>query len=71
MMDDLSPSTPLWFIEEHIQLIFELRQKLDDQAHIQTYLGQRLDLMMDTMTTALERKRCPTREQIFVLAYNA
>jgi hypothetical protein len=34
-------SSPLLRLsDEHLQLIFEMRQKLDDQAHIQRILGQ-------------------------------
>jgi hypothetical protein len=71
MTEEPPPPTPIRFAEEHLQLIFELRQKMDDQAHIQNFLGQRLDLLMDAMTAAPASKRCPTCGQFFVPAYNA
>jgi hypothetical protein len=71
MTEEPPPPTPIRFAEEHLQLIFELRQKMDDHAHIQKFLGQCLDLLMDAMTVAPASKRCPTRGQFFVPAYNA
>jgi hypothetical protein len=34
MMEESPSSTPLRFAEEHTQLIFELRKKMNEQAHI-------------------------------------
>jgi hypothetical protein len=71
LMEEPPPPTPLRLPDEHLQLIFELRQKLDDQAHIQRILGQRMDLLFDAMTEAPTSKRCPTCGHKFVPAYNA
>jgi hypothetical protein len=38
--------------EEHLQLIFEIRQKQDDQLHSQRILGQRLDILFDALADA-------------------
>jgi hypothetical protein len=56
--------------EEHLQLIFEIRQKQDDQMHSQRILGQRMDIMFDTLTDAPMRTRCPTCGQRFTPVYN-
>jgi hypothetical protein len=71
LMEEPPPPTPIRLPDEHLQLIFELRQKMDDQAHIQQFLGQCLDLLFDVMTTTPASKQCPTCGQIFVPAYNA
>ena len=34
IMEEPPPSTPLRSAKEHIRLIFELRQKIDEHAHI-------------------------------------
>jgi DNA-directed RNA polymerase sigma subunit (sigma70/sigma32) len=34
-------------IEEHLQLILEIRQKQDDQMHSQRIIGQRMDILFD------------------------
>jgi hypothetical protein len=70
LMEEPPQLTPLQLSDEHLQLIFEMRQKLDDQAHIQRILGQRMDLLFDAMTEAPTNKRCPTCGQKFVPAYN-
>jgi hypothetical protein len=36
-------------MEEHLQLIFEIRKKQDDQMHSQHILGQRMDIMFDAL----------------------
>jgi hypothetical protein len=71
LMEEPPPPTTLRLPEEHLQLIFELRQKLDNQAHIQRILGQRMDLLFDAVTEAPTSKRCPTYGQKFVPAYSA
>jgi hypothetical protein len=52
LMEEPPPPTPIRLPDEHLQLIFELRQKMDDQAHIQQILGQRMDLLFDAMMEA-------------------
>jgi hypothetical protein len=56
--------------EEHLQLIFEIRQKQDDQMHSQRILGQRMDIMFDALADAPARTRCPTCGQRFTPVYN-
>ena len=34
MMEEMPPPTPIRISDKHLELIFELRQKLDDQSHI-------------------------------------
>jgi hypothetical protein len=38
--------------EEHLQLLFEIRQKQDDQMHSQSILGQRMDILFDALADA-------------------
>jgi hypothetical protein len=56
--------------EEHLQLIFEIRQKQDDQLHSQRILGQRLDILFDALADAPARTRCPTCGQKYTPVYN-
>jgi hypothetical protein len=70
MKEDPPPPTPIRLLDENLQLIFEMRQKMDDQAHIQQFLGRCLDLLFNTMTTTPARKRCPTCGQIFSPSYS-
>jgi hypothetical protein len=47
MMEEPPLATPIRFVEEYLQLIFKLRQKMDDQAHIHNFLDNALmDAMM-------------------------
>jgi hypothetical protein len=71
MIEEPPPPTPIRLTDEHLQLIFELGQKLDDQAHIQQILGHRMDLLFDAMMEAPTSKRCPTSGQKPIPAYNA
>jgi hypothetical protein len=41
--------------DEHLQIIFEMRQKQDDQLHIQRILGQRMDILFDALVDAPAR----------------
>jgi hypothetical protein len=56
--------------EEHLQLIFEIRQKQDDQMHSQRILDQRMDILFDALADAPVRTRCPTCGQWFTPVYN-
>jgi len=56
--------------EEHLQLIFEIRQKQDDQLHSQRILGQRLDILFNALVDAPARTRCPTCGQKYTPVYN-
>jgi hypothetical protein len=57
-------------MEEHLQLIFEIRQKQDDQMHSQCILGQRMEILFGTLANAPAWNRCPTCGQRFTLVYN-
>jgi hypothetical protein len=39
-------------VEEHLLLLFEIRQRQDDQMHSQSILGQRMDILFDALTDA-------------------
>jgi hypothetical protein len=56
--------------EEHLQLIFEIQQKQDDQLHSQCILGQRLDILFDALADAPAQTRCPTCGQKYTHVYN-
>jgi hypothetical protein len=53
-------------LEEHLQLIFEIRQKQDDQLHSQAHPRQRMDILFDALVDAPVRTRCPTCGQKFI-----
>jgi hypothetical protein len=55
--------------KEHLQLLFEIRQKQDDQMHSQSIIGQRMDILFDALTDAPARAICPTCGQRFTLVY--
>jgi hypothetical protein len=55
--------------EEHLQLLFEIRQKQDDQMHSQSILGQRMDILFDALADAPAHARCPTCGQRFTPVY--
>jgi hypothetical protein len=56
-------------VEEHIELLFEIRQKQDDQVHSQSVLSQRMDILFEALTDAPAQARCPTCKQRFTPAY--
>nr|ABK23844.1 unknown [Picea sitchensis] len=56
-------------MEEHLQLLFEIRKKQDDQVHSQSILNQQMDILFDALTDAPVRAKCPTCSQEFTLVY--
>jgi hypothetical protein len=56
--------------KEHLQIIFEIWQKQDDQLHSQHILGQRLDILFDALVDAPARTRCQMCGQKYTLVYN-
>jgi hypothetical protein len=56
-------------MEEHLQLLFEIRQKQDDQMHFQSILSQRMDIIFDALADSPVRGRCPTCGQQFTPVY--
>jgi hypothetical protein len=55
--------------EEHLELLFEIRQRQDDQMHCQGVISQRMDIMFEALTDAPTQARCPTCRQRFTPAY--
>jgi hypothetical protein len=56
-----STSHSTWrFLEQHLQLIFEMRRDATKQLHRQTTLYQRMDILFDALSSAPAKNRCPT-----------
>jgi hypothetical protein len=43
---------PHHFLDDHLQLIFEMRRNLEDQLHNQSILSSRMDLLFDSLSGA-------------------
>jgi hypothetical protein len=52
-------------VEEHLQLLFKIRQKHDDQMHSESILCQRMDILFYALIDTLVCTRCPTYGQQF------
>jgi hypothetical protein len=61
---------PHHFLDDHLQLIFDMRRNLEDQLHNQSILNRHMDLLFDSLSGAPDKKRCPTCGQRFVFTYN-
>jgi hypothetical protein len=57
--------------DDQLQLIFDMRQNLEEQLHNQRTLSRHMDLMFDALAGAPEKTRCPTCGQRFVFTFKA
>jgi hypothetical protein len=57
--------------EEHLELLFDIRQRQDEQVHGQGIINQRLDLLFEAFTDAPAQARCPTCKQRFTPTYTS
>jgi hypothetical protein len=56
-------------VEEHLQILFEIRQKQEDQVHSQNVINQRMNIMFEALSDAPASARCPMCSQRFTPAY--
>jgi hypothetical protein len=54
-------------IEDHLNLIFEMRQDMDDQLHNQHALDRRLDMLFDSLSRDPAKSQFPTCCQVVFL----
>lgn len=47
--DEQPPQFANRLMEEHLQILLEIRQKQDDQMHSQSILSQRMDILFDEL----------------------
>jgi hypothetical protein len=64
------PPSPQLLHPEHLELIFEMRSLVDDQAFSAMRLSQRLDMLYAAYSKATPRRQCPTCAQPFVFPGN-
>ena len=55
--------------EEHLQILFKIRQKQDDKMHSQIILGQRMDIFFNALINSPTRTKFPTCGQWFTSVY--
>jgi hypothetical protein len=55
---------------DHLQLIFDLRSSVDDQAFRTVGISQRLDMLYMAYSKASPRRQCPTCAQPFAFPGN-
>jgi hypothetical protein len=53
-------------LDDHLQLIFDMRQNLEEKLHNQRTLNQRMDLLFDSLEGTPEKTFFPTYGKIFV-----
>jgi hypothetical protein len=46
--------------KEHLELLFKIRQRQDDQMHCQGVMSQRMDILFEALIDAPTQSRCPT-----------
>jgi hypothetical protein len=56
---------------EHLELLFDIRQRQDEQVHGQRIINQRLDLLFEAFSDAPMPARCPTCKQKFVPTFTS
>jgi hypothetical protein len=56
---------------EHLELLFDIRQRQDEQVHGQRTIHQRLDLLFEALSDAPPQAQCPTCKQKFIPVYTA
>jgi hypothetical protein len=61
---------PHCFLDDHLQLIFKMRQNLKNQLHNQSILNKRMDIMFGSLSGAPAQKRSPTCSQMFIFTYS-
>jgi hypothetical protein len=66
----ISPPPPSMLHHDHLQLIFDLRSLVDDQAFRTVSISQRLDMLFAAYSEASPRRQCPTCAQPFTLPGN-
>jgi hypothetical protein len=54
------------FLEEHLQLIFNMRRDAADQLHRHTILYCHMDALFDSLSSEPVTRRCPTCCQPYV-----
>lgn len=54
---------------EHLEILFDIQQRQDEQVHGQRTIHQRLDLLFETLSDAPSQAQCPTCKQKFVPVY--
>jgi len=55
--------------EEHLELLFKIRERKDDEIHCQGFISQRIDILFEVLTEAPTQARCLICRQWFTPAY--
>jgi len=61
---------PRGFLEDHLQLIFDMRRRMEDQTKNQRTLNQRMDLLFDALSYVPKKTPCLTYEKRFLFTYD-
>jgi hypothetical protein len=61
---------PQHFLDDHLQLIFEMHRNMEDQLHNHIILSCRMDLLFNFLSGAPAQKHYLTCNQLFFFTYN-
>lgn len=60
-----------YLAKEHLELLFDIRQRQDEQAQGQRIINQRLDFLFEAFSDAPRSASCPTCKQKYVPAFTS